>query len=174
MGWLGLARSWIRYPLLANAVQRLLTAMMGQDREGANRLQQAKCELTTRIRDESNVPKRIPFLPAITAFHAAPAQRFQTRRVGDDGSGSARQMSASVFHPSSERPDCVADDAVNCEPVSASNSLLTGKLTGNFAESDPPLRFRGPVSERIQWLPAEFPTQQNREFPNAYQGIFFE
>src|SRR5437870_3493848 len=24
---------------------------------------------------------------AITAFHAAPAQRFQTRRVGDDGSG---------------------------------------------------------------------------------------
>jgi hypothetical protein len=43
-------------------------------------------ELTSRIRDESNVPKRIPFLPAITAFHAAPAQRFQTRRVGDDGS----------------------------------------------------------------------------------------
>jgi hypothetical protein len=61
--------------------------MVGQDREGANRLQQAKWELTTRIRDESNVPKRIPFLPAITAFHAAPAQRFQTRRVGDDGSG---------------------------------------------------------------------------------------
>ncbi len=28
------------------------------------------------------------------------------------------------------------------EPVSAPNSLLTGKLTGNFAESDPPLRFR--------------------------------
>jgi hypothetical protein len=24
VGWLGLARSWIRYPLLANAVQRLL------------------------------------------------------------------------------------------------------------------------------------------------------
>jgi hypothetical protein len=87
VGWLGLARSRIRYPLLANAVQRLLTAMVGQDREGANRLQQAKWELTTRIRDEGNVPKRIPFLPAITAFHAAPAQRFQTRRVGDDGSG---------------------------------------------------------------------------------------
>jgi Protein of unknown function (DUF3768) len=28
-----------------------------------------------------------------------------------------------------------------CEPVSAPNSLLTGKLTGNFAESGPPLRF---------------------------------
>jgi hypothetical protein len=73
VGWHGLARSRIRYPLLANAVQRLLTAMVGQDREGTNRLQQAKWELTSRIRDESNVSKRIPFLPAITAFHAAPA-----------------------------------------------------------------------------------------------------
>jgi hypothetical protein len=29
--------------------------------------------------------------------------------------------------------DCVADDAVSGELVSAPNSLLTGKLTGNFA-----------------------------------------
>src|SRR5262249_60205460 len=36
-----------------------------------------------------------------------------------------------------QRPDCVADDAVSCELVSAPNSLLTGKLTGNFAESEP-------------------------------------
>src|SRR5262249_17058048 len=36
-----------------------------------------------------------------------------------------------------QRPDCVADDAVSCELVSAANSLLTGKLTGNFAESEP-------------------------------------
>jgi hypothetical protein len=28
-------------------------------------------------------------------------------------------------------------NAVSCEPVSAPNSLQTGKLTGNFAESDP-------------------------------------
>src|SRR2546430_10791331 len=74
---------------------------------------------------------------------AVPDEVLATTGLG----GSARQMSASVFHPSSGRPDCVADDAVNCEPVSASNSLLTGKLTGNFAESDPPLRFRGAVSE---------------------------
>jgi len=33
-------------------------------------------------------------------------------------------MSASVFHPSSGRPDCVADDAVVIEQVSASNSLI--------------------------------------------------
>src|SRR5712671_2999185 len=33
--------------------------------------------------------------------------------------------------------DWLAEDAVSCEPVSAPNSLLTGKLTGNFAESGP-------------------------------------
>src|SRR5262249_26131190 len=43
-------------------------------------------------------------------------------------------------------------------------SLLTGKLTGNFAESGPPLLFST----------SSFPTQRNREFLNAYQGIFFE
>jgi hypothetical protein len=57
----GSVRSRIRYPLLANAVQRLLTAMVGQDREEANRLQQAKWELTSRIRDESNVPNAFHF-----------------------------------------------------------------------------------------------------------------
>src|SRR5262245_13969214 len=44
-----------------------------------------------------------------------------------------------------QRPDCVADDAVSCELVSAPNSLLTGKLTGNFAESGHPRRF-------LNWL----------------------
>src|SRR6266566_10157837 len=35
--------------------------MVGQDREEANRLQQAKWELTSRIRDESNVPNAFRF-----------------------------------------------------------------------------------------------------------------
>jgi hypothetical protein len=35
-------------------------------------------------------------------------------------------------------PNCLPEDAVRCELVSASNSLLTGKLTGNFAESGNP------------------------------------
>ena len=60
MGWHGSVRSRIRYPLLANAVQRLLTAMVGQDREEANRAV-AKWELTSRIRDESNVPNAFHF-----------------------------------------------------------------------------------------------------------------
>src|SRR5262245_52289300 len=76
--------------------------------------------------------------------------------------------------PAVQRPDWLADDAVSCEPVSAANSLLTAKLTGNFAKSGRPPRFSCLMSARIQWLPAEFPTQLNREFPNAYQGIFFE
>ena len=46
--------------------------------------------------------------------------------------------------------DCVADDAVSCELVSAPNSLLTGKLTGNFADSGSLQRFWRPVRERIQ------------------------
>src|SRR6516162_1499437 len=49
-----------------------------------------------------------------------------------------------------QRPDCVADDAVSCELVSAPNSLLTGKLTGNFADSGSLQRFWRSVSERIQ------------------------
>ena len=61
-------------------------------------------------------------------------------------------------------PDCVADDAVHYEPVSAPNSLLTGKLTGNFANSGPQQRFPHLINELIQSLAAKFPTQRNREF----------
>jgi hypothetical protein len=68
----------------------------------------------------------------------------------------------------------VADDAVSCEPVSAPNSLLTGKLTGNFAQSGPATAISTPSQPVNQQLSAEFPAQQNREFSNAYQGIFFE
>jgi hypothetical protein len=57
--------------------------------------------------------------------------------------------------------------------ANAPNSLLTGKLTGNFAKSGPPPRFSCLISARIQET-IEFPTQWNREFLNAYQGIFFE
>src|SRR5947209_4826768 len=39
------------------------------------------------------------------------------------------QRATALGTANSERPDCVADDAVSCELVSAPNSLLTGKLT---------------------------------------------
>jgi hypothetical protein len=53
-------------------------------------------------------------------------------------------------HVSWWRPDWLAEDAVSCEPVSAPNSLLTGKLTGNFAESGPPPRFSSLINAHIQ------------------------
>src|SRR6266478_2871299 len=81
-------------------------------------------------------------------------------RLGSGGVGAVLRRS----HVSGWRPDCVADDAVNCEPVSAPNSLLTGKITGNFAESGYPPRFSCLINARIQWLTAEFPAQRIREF----------
>jgi hypothetical protein len=43
------------------------------------------------------------------------------------------------------------------------NSLLTGKLTGNFVESARSTRFLGLIAEQIQMLSAAFPTKQNRK-----------
>ena len=71
-----------------------------------------------------------------------------------------------------QRPDCVADDAVSCELVSAPNSLLTGKLTGNFANSGPQQRFPHLINEPIQRLAAKFPTQRNRNFCSHNREFF--
>lgn len=54
------------------------------------------------------------------------------------------------------------------------NSLLTGKLTGNFADSGLSQYFWRLAGQQIQSLAAKFPTQRNREFPDAYQGRFSE
>src|SRR6266436_3761275 len=72
------------------------------------------------------------------------------------------------------RPHWLADDAVSIGLVSTANSLLTGKLTGNFVDSGPLPRFRRPVGKRIQWLAEQFPTQRNRQFLEALQGIILE
>jgi hypothetical protein len=66
----------------------------------------------------------------------------------------------------------LADDAVHCEPVSAPNSLLAGKKTGNFAEFGPLPRFLRPITAQIQSLVQKFPTHENREFSNLLQGRF--
>jgi hypothetical protein len=62
-------------------------------------------------------------------------------------------------------PRCeeLADEAVGCEPVSGPNSVLTGKLTGNFADLGFLRRFRRPIDQKIQWLAVKFPAQSNRE-----------
>src|SRR5215831_15065762 len=58
---------------------------------------------------------------------------------------------------------------VSSRPTSFGSSRragITGKLTGNFAEDVQ-------SASEFQWLSSKFPTQQSREFANAYQGIFF-
>jgi hypothetical protein len=40
-----------------------------------------------------------------------------------------------LFGRDQNASDCVVVDALQIEPVSTSNSLLTGKLTGNFGDS---------------------------------------
>src|SRR5262245_27175163 len=55
-------------------------------------------------------------------------------------------------HHTSPLVAALAADAVGFELVSRSNSLLTGKLTRNFAKSGRPARFSRPVSVRIPWL----------------------
>jgi hypothetical protein len=64
-------------------------------------------------------------------------------------------------------------------PSPEPNSLITGKITGNFAESGLPMRFSNLIHERIQELAAKFPTQRNREFfcwnreeKSFEQGVF--
>src|ERR1700730_17269906 len=70
-----------------------------------------------------------------------------------------------------QRQDSLADDAVSGEPVCEANSLLTGKLTGKFADSCLSVRFLRPVDQQIQWLAGKSPTQPNREFFEFEQGI---
>ncbi len=53
--------------------------------------------------------------------------------------------------------------AVRYEPVSTSNSLLTGKLTGNFAILSPQKPISLHETAVLQRLFAKFPTQINRE-----------
>ena len=173
MGWHGLARSRIRYPLLANAVQRLLTAMVGQDREEANRLQQAKWDLTSRIgmkvtfRTHSISPG--DHRSSRGSGPAVPDEVLATTGLG----GSARQMSASVFHPSSGRPDCVAVDAVPYELVFAAKFPDIREFTGNFLQfaGNSPLR-RIKNARQIRRFTTKFPTQRNREFYLQRLGNF--
>ena len=65
----------------------------------------------------------------------------------------------------------MADETVSREPVCEANSLLTGKLTGKFADSCLSVRFLRPVDQQIQGLAGKFPTQPNREFFEFEQGI---
>jgi hypothetical protein len=59
--------------------------------------------------------------------------------------------------------DWVVADAVICEPVSAANSQLTGKFTGNFAFLELQRTACWPQTAVPQALLGSFPMQINRE-----------
>jgi hypothetical protein len=69
------------------------------------------------------------------------------------------------------RPDWLAEEAVRCEPVSRANSLLTGKLTGNFEKFGPSAPIPHSIDQQIQRLAAKFPTQRNREFSSRIRDF---
>src|SRR6266478_1109679 len=71
---------------------------------------------------------------------------------------SRQKVSCTKPETTAQRPRWLAEEAVHLEPVSASDSLLTAKLTGNFAHSGPRRRFSSQMSQQLQQLGAEFPS----------------
>lgn len=64
----------------------------------------------------------------------------------------------------------VAEEAVICEPVSALDSLLSGKITGYFRDSEAGKQLRR-VDCPVNWAYlVEFPTKDNRVFLKKDQG----
>jgi hypothetical protein len=61
----------------------------------------------------------------------------------------------------------MAEEAVTSEPVSASNSLLTGKNTGNIFEFGFSGQASMPQTPQIQRLDTQFPTKNNSEFSSG-------
>jgi hypothetical protein len=97
-----------------------------------------------------------------------PAQPFWHRRARDMimPRGFNKTTKATTISVS----QTLADDAVQREPVSAPNSLLTGKNTGKFAKPRPSRRlhrFRNLDTPASSW---SFPKESNREFWGRKQG----
>ena len=69
------------------------------------------------------------------------------------------------------RRDWLAADAVSIGPVSAANSLVSGKFAGKFTKSSTFGQFNRSIMKSIQWVTAEFPAQSNREILSSLQGI---
>jgi hypothetical protein len=72
-----------------------------------------------------------------------------------------------------EASDIMVVVGASIEPVSNSNSLLTGKLTGNFVDSGSLARFSRQIGKPIQLLAAKFPRKRNREFWRPNREFFW-
>ena len=95
-------------------------------------------------------------------LHLSVRERPQARYLNR---GNARKLRAIRQRPGNAgfASNCVVVDAAPIEPVSAANSLLTGKRTGNFCQCGLRGRFSCLIQEHLQKLAAKFPTQRNRE-----------
>jgi hypothetical protein len=86
--------------------------------------------------------------------------------AGELTRGSFKTIPASEETTNTQRfeADSLADETVSGEPVSGSNSLLTGNLTGNFSNLGLFSRFSLLIISQFQMLAAKFPSKWNREF----------
>jgi hypothetical protein len=65
----------------------------------------------------------------------------------------------------------LADDAVHIEPVSAFDSLITGKNTGKLTKADPCFGVGNTQIRRVRWaFSTRFLESSNREFLEKKQG----
>ena len=97
----------------------------------------------------------------------SPPETAKTRR-DENGPGPVGEIPAKTTYLDSTckpmvRKDWVVVCAVRYEPVSGGNSLLTGKLTGNFAILGPQKPISLHETTVLQRLFTKFPTQINRE-----------
>jgi hypothetical protein len=68
--------------------------------------------------------------------------------------------------------DCVVADALHRDQSPNPNSLITGKLTGNFLILGAFVRFSFLIGEQIQLVTIKFPTRRNREFSGRNREFF--
>jgi hypothetical protein len=121
-----------------------------------------RCAIYTRVSTEHGLDQEFNSLDA--QYDAASAYIKSQAHAGwtlirsryDDGGYSGG---------STDRPDLqrLLVCAVRYEPVSGGNSLLTGKLTGNFAILGPQKPISLHETTVLQRLFTKFPTQINRE-----------
>src|SRR5258705_10077262 len=117
--------------------------------------------------DAQGWPPGTEFLDAETGRQKSPPKCVNARRDQNPGC-EWPEIPAERPYLASYRKRVVCKDwmvvcAVRYEPVSGGNSLLTGKLTGNFAILGPQEPISLHETTVLQQLFAKFPTQINRE-----------
>jgi len=90
-----------------------------------------RCASYTRKSSDEGLEQEFNSLDA--QREACEAYIVSQRHAGWIAPGMSRVLTHREITP--RRPDCLADETVSGEPVCEANSLLSGKITGNFAKS---------------------------------------